>query len=174
MSDYVTLPIADELAIRNMFARYGHLLDSGDARGWANLFTEDASWTRLNSPRARPRRLRSCGRDCDGAREPLPDGDRCGADAVQPAVPASDDRRLHRSGRHTGPGPREITRHHHRLERRLWQARDGWGLRACVPTHATGLAYLVDRVRSCPKKSIIVFFWRYSLEFAHQGLLPCC
>jgi ketosteroid isomerase-like protein len=33
-----------------MFARYGHLLDSGDARGWANLFTEDASWTRLNSP----------------------------------------------------------------------------------------------------------------------------
>jgi uncharacterized protein (TIGR02246 family) len=50
VSDYVTLPIADELAIRNMFARYGHLLDSGDARGWANLFTQDASWTRLNSP----------------------------------------------------------------------------------------------------------------------------
>lgn len=50
MSDYVTLPIEDELAIRNMFARYGHLLDSGDARGWANMFTEDASWTRLNSP----------------------------------------------------------------------------------------------------------------------------
>ena len=50
MTDYVTLPIEDELAIRNMFARYGHLLDSGDARGWANLFTEDASWTRLNSP----------------------------------------------------------------------------------------------------------------------------
>lgn len=50
MSTYRTLPIADELAIRNMFARYGHLLDSGDARGWANLFTEDASWTRLNSP----------------------------------------------------------------------------------------------------------------------------
>jgi len=44
------LPIEDELDIRNMFARYGHLLDGGDARGWANLFTEDAKWTRVNSP----------------------------------------------------------------------------------------------------------------------------
>lgn len=33
-----------------MYARYGHLLDGGDARGWANLFTEDARWTRVNSP----------------------------------------------------------------------------------------------------------------------------
>ena len=44
------LPIEDELEIRNMFARYGHLLDGGDARGWAGLFTEDAKWTRVNSP----------------------------------------------------------------------------------------------------------------------------
>jgi len=58
MSDYVPLPIADELAIRSMFARYVHLLDGGDARGWANLFTEDASWTRLNSP---PRELGGSG-----------------------------------------------------------------------------------------------------------------
>ena len=41
-----------------MFARYVHLLDSGDARGWADLFTEDASWTRLNSP---PRELGGSG-----------------------------------------------------------------------------------------------------------------
>jgi ketosteroid isomerase-like protein len=58
MSGYVQLPVADELAIRSMFARYVHLLDSGDARGWADLFTEDASWTRLNSP---PRELGGSG-----------------------------------------------------------------------------------------------------------------
>jgi hypothetical protein len=55
------LPIADELDIRNMFARYVHLLDGGDggdARGWANLFTEDATWTRINSP---PRELGGSG-----------------------------------------------------------------------------------------------------------------
>jgi len=48
------LSIADELAIRSMFARYVHLLDGGDAEGRANLFTEDGRWTRLNSP---PREL---------------------------------------------------------------------------------------------------------------------
>jgi ketosteroid isomerase-like protein len=58
MSDHVQLPVADELAIRSMFARYVHLLDSGDARGWSNLFTDDASWTRLNSP---PRELGGSG-----------------------------------------------------------------------------------------------------------------
>jgi hypothetical protein len=52
------LSIEDELDIRNMFARYGHLLDGGDARGWADLFTEDASWTRVNSP---PRELGGSG-----------------------------------------------------------------------------------------------------------------
>jgi hypothetical protein len=44
------LPIADEMAIRFMFSKYGHLLDGGDAEGWGNLFTEDGSWTRVNSP----------------------------------------------------------------------------------------------------------------------------
>jgi hypothetical protein len=43
-----TLPISDEFAIRGMFARYVHLLDKGDADGWAGLFTEDGTWTRLN------------------------------------------------------------------------------------------------------------------------------
>jgi hypothetical protein len=55
------LPIADELDIRNMFARYVHLLDGGDggdARGWSDLFTEDATWTRINSP---PRELGGSG-----------------------------------------------------------------------------------------------------------------
>ena len=58
MSDFVPLPVADELAIRSMFARYVHYLDGGDARGWSDLFTDDASWTRLNSP---PRELGGSG-----------------------------------------------------------------------------------------------------------------
>jgi len=53
------LSIADELAIRSMFARYVHLLDGGDAEGWANLFTADGRWTRLNSP---PRELGGSGK----------------------------------------------------------------------------------------------------------------
>jgi SnoaL-like domain len=44
------LPIEDEIRIRSMFAKYVHLLDTGDARGWGNLFTADGSWTRVNSP----------------------------------------------------------------------------------------------------------------------------
>lgn len=44
------LPIEDEMAIRFMFSKYGHLLDGGDAVGWGDLFTEDGSWTRVNSP----------------------------------------------------------------------------------------------------------------------------
>jgi len=58
MSDFVPLPIADELAIRSMFARYVHYLDGGNARAWSDLFTDDASWTRLNSP---PRELGGSG-----------------------------------------------------------------------------------------------------------------
>lgn len=52
------LSVSDELEIRSMFARYVHLLDGGDAHGWANLFTEDGSWTRVNSP---PRELGGSG-----------------------------------------------------------------------------------------------------------------
>jgi hypothetical protein len=45
------LPLDDELEIRNLFARYGHLADAGDP-GFIELFTEDATWTRENSPPA--------------------------------------------------------------------------------------------------------------------------
>jgi hypothetical protein len=45
------LPVEDELEIRSLFARYGHLADAGDP-DFAQLFTEDASWTRANSPPA--------------------------------------------------------------------------------------------------------------------------
>jgi hypothetical protein len=44
------LPIEDELAIRNMFARYGHYLDAGDGPKWAALFTDDGKYVRMNSP----------------------------------------------------------------------------------------------------------------------------
>lgn len=43
------LPIDDEVEIRNLFARYGHLADAGDA-GFIELFSDDATWTRENSP----------------------------------------------------------------------------------------------------------------------------
>lgn len=46
------LPVADELAIRNLVAKYGHALDEGTAEEWAALFTEDGSWHRLNVPPA--------------------------------------------------------------------------------------------------------------------------
>lgn len=38
------------MAIRFMFSKYAHLTDSGDAESWASLFTEDGTWTRVNSP----------------------------------------------------------------------------------------------------------------------------
>ena len=43
---------------------------------------------------ARARRLGPRGRDRAGPRKPVPDGDRRGPEAVQPVVPAPDDRRL--------------------------------------------------------------------------------
>jgi hypothetical protein len=45
------LPADDELEIRSLFARYGHLADAGDPN-FVRLFTEDATWTRANSPPA--------------------------------------------------------------------------------------------------------------------------
>jgi hypothetical protein len=45
------LPVDDELEIRSLFARYGHLADAGDSN-FIQLFTEDATWTRANSPPA--------------------------------------------------------------------------------------------------------------------------
>ncbi|MDO8277787.1 MAG: nuclear transport factor 2 family protein [Burkholderiaceae bacterium] len=45
------LPIDDELEIRSLIARYGPFADAGDPR-FMDLFTEDATWTRANSPPA--------------------------------------------------------------------------------------------------------------------------
>ncbi len=45
------LPVDDELDIRSLFARYGHLADAGDPL-FVELFTNDATWTRANSPPA--------------------------------------------------------------------------------------------------------------------------
>ncbi len=42
------LPLNDEMAIRSLFARYGHLADDGDP-AFVTLFTEDATWRRVNS-----------------------------------------------------------------------------------------------------------------------------
>jgi hypothetical protein len=44
------LPVVDELAIRNLLGKYGHTLDEGSPEAWADLFTEDGSWHRLNVP----------------------------------------------------------------------------------------------------------------------------
>jgi len=49
--NFKRLPVDDELEIRSLFARYGHLADAGDPN-FVRLFTEDASWTRVNSPPA--------------------------------------------------------------------------------------------------------------------------
>ena len=49
--DFKRLPIEDALAIRDLFARYGHLADVGNP-DFVHLFTEDATWTRANSPPA--------------------------------------------------------------------------------------------------------------------------
>jgi hypothetical protein len=51
MQRFPHLPVEDELEIRSVFARYGHLADAGDPN-FVQLFTEDATWTRLNSPPA--------------------------------------------------------------------------------------------------------------------------
>jgi len=48
---FKSLAIEDELAIRSLFARYGHFADVGDPR-FVDLFAEDATWTRENSPPA--------------------------------------------------------------------------------------------------------------------------
>ena len=48
------IPVDDELAIRSLFARYGHLADSGDP-AFVTLFTEDATWNGGALGRARTR-----------------------------------------------------------------------------------------------------------------------
>lgn len=44
--------VEDELAMRNLLARYVHHADAGDLDGFAALFLEDGTWTRENSPPA--------------------------------------------------------------------------------------------------------------------------
>ena len=46
------LPVADDLAVRNLIARYAHFADAGDLDAFANLFVPDGTWTRENSPPA--------------------------------------------------------------------------------------------------------------------------
>lgn len=44
------LPVADEMALRNLVARYAHYADAARLDDFAALFTANASWTRENSP----------------------------------------------------------------------------------------------------------------------------
>jgi SnoaL-like domain len=46
------LPVADDLALRNLVARYAYFADAGDLDAFANLFVKDGSWTRENTPAA--------------------------------------------------------------------------------------------------------------------------
>jgi hypothetical protein len=40
----------DRFEINQLYASYGHRIDSGDARGWAELFTADGRWDRVDEP----------------------------------------------------------------------------------------------------------------------------
>ncbi|MEE8422019.1 MAG: nuclear transport factor 2 family protein [Dehalococcoidia bacterium] len=40
----MTLPTDDIVAIQQLVARYNHAIDGGDAEGWANCFTAEASF----------------------------------------------------------------------------------------------------------------------------------
>ena len=48
MTDKHDLTLEDRLEIGNLFARYGRLVDGGDAEGYADLYTEDGSFDRIN------------------------------------------------------------------------------------------------------------------------------
>jgi len=39
-----TMNTEDKLAIQQAIANYSYTFDSGDAEGWANIFTEDGVW----------------------------------------------------------------------------------------------------------------------------------
>ena len=47
-----TLAVEDELAIRNLVARYPRHADAGELDAFTALFTADGTWTRENSPPA--------------------------------------------------------------------------------------------------------------------------
>src|SRR5258705_2466857 len=38
------LAVCDHIEIQQLYARYSHTIDSGDAKGWADTFTEDGVW----------------------------------------------------------------------------------------------------------------------------------
>jgi acetyl esterase/lipase len=38
------LTVCDHIEIQQLYARYSHTIDSGDAKGWADTFTEDGVW----------------------------------------------------------------------------------------------------------------------------------
>ena len=44
------MPVADDLACRNLIARYAYRADAGELEAFADLFTPDGTWTRENSP----------------------------------------------------------------------------------------------------------------------------
>lgn len=43
------VPVEDDLAVRNLFARYAHFADAGDKDAYAGLFLPDGTWTRENA-----------------------------------------------------------------------------------------------------------------------------
>lgn len=43
------LPVEDERQILRLYALYCHYFNHGEAEAWANLFTEDGSFTRLHT-----------------------------------------------------------------------------------------------------------------------------
>lgn len=43
----------DYIEIQQLYAAYGHRMDSGDADGWAALYTEDGAWEKLDGPGGR-------------------------------------------------------------------------------------------------------------------------
>ena len=46
------MPVSDDLALRNLVAKYAHYADAGELEKFADLFIDDGSWTRENSPPA--------------------------------------------------------------------------------------------------------------------------
>ena len=56
------MSVEDQLAIQQAIAAYSYTFDSGDAKGWADLFSEDAVWEFFASGEMQPS-VRLEGRD---------------------------------------------------------------------------------------------------------------
>lgn len=50
--DALAVRVEDELAMRNLLARYVHFADAGDLDRFVGLFLDEGTWTRENSPPA--------------------------------------------------------------------------------------------------------------------------